>query len=722
MWWRNHLLMLYCCLGVVLPFAPPVGAQNVPDLQVDNIEVTQGIQTPNNTIGLVAERETAVRVRVNISGVAGPVFGVDAILQVLRDGVEISGSPFRSLNGPITAPLAPDRANENHTSNFEFLGPLASANVTIIAEVNPDRRVAESDFTNNTTRLENLNFQAIPTFRFFFTPLAYAPASAAAPNITGPIRPGTGDAFMRAIVPVDVNSNYRLGLWPQVSVDFDDDGNSLISPGGEVTQLLAFIDECRQIIIANPIANNTPANRVFLYSWLADGTIQNFAGWGRVGGRVGFGQVGSLGTHAHETVHNFGLKHNEDVGRTDPRPIDEVGWDVGNRLQLGRVKPAATHWDIMNGMRRDPRWIHTATYNDLLTAIARLGQSSAVASLSGGEAVVADEDESDRVENIWVRVRIAPDGSAELLPVKQLPWDSIVDPESSEGRYILTVETEPLIEIESESGGGVDDTIIYQTHFDGFVVGSLTGEGVEPETPAYFSVIAPSAMPDGRPWSRISILDTETNQERDARVVSGAPPVLTIISPADGATLSDITTVRWIASDPDGDPLRFTSAFSADGGQSFVPAAIDIPETFYELDTKEVAGTTQGVIVVIATDGVHTTTAQVSGLVVPLSKPPLVFITQPQDGAEFLAGANIVLLAQAEDREDGPLAGVSLSWESDRDGALGTGRQLQVSNLSLGTHIIRVTATDSDGMTTSAEVSIIVQNREDPRVPKDDGS
>jgi hypothetical protein len=107
----------------------------------------------------------------------------------------------------------------------------------------------------------------------------------------------------------------------------------------------------------------------------------------------------------------------------------------------------------------------------------------------------------------------------------------------------------------------------------------------------------------------------------------------------------------------------------------------------------------------------------VSGLVVPLSKPPVVFLTQPQDGTKFLAGANIVLLAQAEDREDGPLAGDSLSWESDRDGALGTGRQLQVSNLSLGTHIIRVTATDSDGMTASAEVNIIVQTRGDPNLP-----
>src|SRR5262245_47505638 len=86
------------------------------DLTVNNIEVTQAIQTTTNTIQLVAQRSTAVRATIGVSGSAVPVSGVTGRLHVFVDGSEITPvAGVTPINAPFTAPLSPQRANENDT-------------------------------------------------------------------------------------------------------------------------------------------------------------------------------------------------------------------------------------------------------------------------------------------------------------------------------------------------------------------------------------------------------------------------------------------------------------------------------------------------------------------------------------------------------------------------------------------------------------------------------
>src|SRR5262245_19995034 len=77
---------------------------------------------------------------------------------------------------------------------------------------------------------------------------------------------------------------------------------------------------------------------------------------------------------------------------------------------------------------------------------------------------------------------------------------------------------------------------------------------------------------------------------------------------------------------------------------------------------------------------------------------PTVTITAPAAGAVAFRNDAISFVGTARDVEDGNLAS-RLQWSSDRDGSLGSGAALSVSRLSVGTHVITASATDSDGLT-----------------------
>jgi hypothetical protein len=87
--------------------------------------------------------------------------------------------------------------------------------------------------------------------------------------------------------------------------------------------------------------------------------------------------------------------------------------------------------------------------------------------------------------------------------------------------------------------------------------------------------------------------------------------------------------------------------------------------------------------------------------------PPLVTITNPADGSFFTVVEVILFEGTAEDADDGDLSG-SLVWESDIDGVLSPGGASFTTTLSVGTHTITASATDSDGLTGSDSITVTV--------------
>ena len=99
------------------------------------------------------------------------------------------------------------------------------------------------------------------------------------------------------------------------------------------------------------------------------------------------------------------------------------------------------------------------------------------------------------------------------------------------------------------------------------------------------------------------------------------------------------------------------------------------------------------------------------------ANPPVVTITNPGDGSVFEKWDEIAFAGSAVDDEDGVLTGASLVWRSSLDGAIGTGGSFAYSDLSVGDHAIRLSATDSDQATGADTISVTIDPGPPPLVP-----
>ncbi len=88
------------------------------------------------------------------------------------------------------------------------------------------------------------------------------------------------------------------------------------------------------------------------------------------------------------------------------------------------------------------------------------------------------------------------------------------------------------------------------------------------------------------------------------------------------------------------------------------------------------------------------------------NRAPTASIVSPANASSYTTGESISFAGGATDPEDGVLAGTFLVWTSSLDGRIGTGGAFSRSDLSVGTHTIRLVATDSKGKSDTATVSI----------------
>ena len=90
------------------------------------------------------------------------------------------------------------------------------------------------------------------------------------------------------------------------------------------------------------------------------------------------------------------------------------------------------------------------------------------------------------------------------------------------------------------------------------------------------------------------------------------------------------------------------------------------------------------------------------------NQSPTADITAPADASSYDYGASITFTGTGTDPDEGALSGTSLSWQSSRDGVLGTGASLATSGLSVGAHTITLTAMDSNGGSHSDSIQVTV--------------
>jgi hypothetical protein len=115
------------------------------------------------------------------------------------------------------------------------------------------------------------------------------------------------------------------------------------------------------------------------------------------------------------------------------------------------------------------------------------------------------------------------------------------------------------------------------------------------------------------------------------------------------------------------------------------------------------------VITFSATDSGGLSATDSVNITVVNTPPHTPTIFMPANGSTLTAGCETDFLGQAYDLEDGFISGTGLVWSSNVDGLLGSGTEMRTSLAAPGTHLLRLTATDSVAGSSFTENSISVQ-------------
>jgi hypothetical protein len=448
--------------------------------------------------------------------------------------------------------------------------------------------------------------------------------------------------------------------------------------------------------------------------------------WGISAPGVAVSGQDCAGTYAHEMGHAFGLCHaGNDHGEAKgggteipwPYPhggIIGMGWDpeAPTKLILPSAGGAHSHDTMSYGscsagtgynstmQNYCSNWFSPLNYGRIakrlggkspFDSLMGLGQATSCPVAAGGQATahVVRPDRSSGsqdTEHLIVAGRILDGRRLELRPFyrRMLPARE------------RAVRNRGLFRIELEASDG---TVLLTHHF----------QPVQTFAHMQGSVTLIDEMVPWNSSARRVVIKREELVMAD-RELSINAPTCRILTPKAGEILplAGQLSISWQATDADGDALAYWIEYSADGGRTWETLQRDLTETTYETDLALLRGSDQGLVRVIATDGINTAVSQTGALTVPKKAPRASIMSPPLDRNTSVA-APVVLKGVGVDQEDGPLRGNALTWTSNRDGVLGSGQVLVVSRLSRGLHTITLTVTDSDKQKGRASILLTVR-------------
>ena len=667
---RSGELLYEAFLPVHLLWAgagPPPG----PDMKIDDIEVTQAIQDLNNSVDLVAGKRTYVRVHVS-----SPVNQADvyATLRGIRGWSYLN--PILSPGNPggdITVRNSPDRGQINDSFWFELPSSWTTAgNLTLSARLDPNGAKFDPDTSDNVASV-NVNFGTTPPFRLRLVNVQYTEG---------------GSTYLAANSHLDALESWLRRAYPINSLQVS--RQTFVYPTNGLPNVDTLHSWLAMIKLLRILFNGEDGRTVYY------GVVDDGGGFMRgkaagIPGTIAAGPSGSSnwgwdfdGSYndwygGHEIGHTRGRYHAEFCG---------AGGGVPYPYTNGRISPALTGSTAIYGFDITTRAIYGPDWKDVMTYCDNQWVSDytyeGIRSYLDGINMLANSVQTVTASDFLVVVGMADldDNSASLESVYQITQDATV-PLPTPGDWTIALV-----------GAGDTDLATYD-----FAPEELTDSEESPGRPAVISAILP--------WEP-GTMKVEIRYDgvvRASRNASVNPPTVTITSPGNGTVLSaGAFDATWTGSDLDGDPLTYSILYSNDGGSNWQTLATELTATQLTLDTDNLPGGS-GMLRVLASDGLLSGQDTSGTFDVPLHAPDAQII-QPLEDQVFFPTQQVVLQGTAYDLEDGSLGDEAFQWSSNINGDLGSGTTLNTAELSTGVHIITLSVSDSDAMTTEVQRTI----------------
>ncbi len=645
------------------------------DFAIAGVEVTQAIQYWNspagqgsgfaaaNSIPLVSERETILRVYANVGGGATqPPATLSGLVTVTGFSLALgygSSLYLQPIGGPIAAkPLSGvQRSSAGDTLNFRIPADVSQGQIHCAVKVFDPANPADVSET-----FIDLSFRLVPRL-----------------GVHGVLVHYTGvDYFDK---PVDAQPNgldlavtldWVFRTYPIPGIDYN--GCVVLPWSAKLAVTQNFYD------LFGTIASLKAMSRS---SDIYVGLLPPAAGCGGICGLGGAGSAllfaGNGPEAAHEIGHALGRAHTQcaitssgadpNYPNYDAFPQGSIGECGVDGFQISTFDPRTT-FDFMSYC--GPVWISPYTYLGLMNAITTTyaaAQPTAAFEPASIWGVPAAEflylqfrlHRRPREKPVEVRSAFSLAG-VPPRPAYVLPTEIVVELVDGDDRLVASYPCAPLDP--------------HQDQNDAF-------EDVEVTVPVLSDVRTIRIIQRG---AVISVLQP----------VEHSPVVeITEMTRSEGR---DLVRVRWRAeADPKADPgLQYGLRYTNDGGETWRALAAGLTEAHYVLNLDLLPGGSECRIQVIASAGLRSAVAETAPIEVA-RKSRQAYILLPAESSVFEYGEVIPLMGGGFSPDHGMAPFEETVWTSSTRGMLGTGYRLPVRGLPIGRHLITVHVPDGQG-------------------------